>query len=369
MIILKNRIVIWLFLLSTTLPGIFWEVIGWLSLFYVLIKSKKRKKMVINRDKLVVVFIVLITISVVIAQIVVLHLSILQIIKLYGITKTVIAFPIMYLMLGDYISQHDVIEDILPFILIIDWITIIALVTENSSLNLIGGSRNFLGAVNVLLFPGVYKFFPLNNKKTKFFYLATLLLLVLFSGSRTLMATAAIIFLGMVVLEKSINKKARNIMFTILIILIAILLMEILGQGQALSRGMSVFKGIEDQARVDLFYSARMQYAEYSKIEKMIGNGDVIVTWRQAPVHNCFFEILLCYGKIGFVLFCIYLFWIMVRILKSNSQNRIYMFLIFGVTILMGLVQPFITTGFLFQVVAALAILNLYYAEKYTERS
>lgn len=363
----KIKLGLWIFIMSTLFSGVVWEAVGWIALLYILIKcinmygsSNKRLKHGFSYLSLILV------VGYVCYQCLVLQLNSASIIRLYGITKTLFAIPVMLIFLDRYVAERDAIVDILPLILLVDWLTIFSLITGTDVLNLLGGSRNYLGAVNVLLFPYVFKFLNASNhKKIRFLFIVTFLLLVLFSGSRTLMLTAVMMFVGVTILEKNMNKKLKHILLAILTFTLAIFVMSTIGiANELLERSLSVFRSLVDDSRTGLQYFAEQQFSQYTELQKLVGNGDTMVLSQMKPVHNVFGEIRLCYGRIGLVFWIIYLIIWATSILKNGGCNRLYIFIVCLIAILIGLVQPFLTSGYLFQIIVALVCMQLFYSER-----
>ena len=149
----KAKLALWMFILSTLFSGVIWEAVGWISLIYCCYLGKRKRFTTIKKESVPEILILFFIVGYVIIQCFLLNLDVASIIRLYGITKTLFAMPIMILLLKDFIFKRDVIIEILPILLIVDWITIISLITKIEALNILGGSQNYLGAINVILFP------------------------------------------------------------------------------------------------------------------------------------------------------------------------------------------------------------------------
>ncbi len=358
--ITQDKCFIWLFLISTCLDGIIWEAFGWGAVILIYIMYKKESSILsVRKNKLYFCFPLAAVMAYVITQICILNLNLAQSIRLYGITKTVITFLIVYLLLGEYIKDHDVLQDILPLLLLINWISAVYIVTGNERFNIIGGSRNYLGAIDVVIIPYILKFMPKEKKKTKIFWISTILLLALFSGSRTLLVASLVAICFTILLEGNLTKKLQYLVMAMAAVLILLMLAPVMGNNDNFSRAMSIFTSLADQARSDLADSALVQYQGYSEIQKLIGNGNNLVTWREAPPHNFIYELLLCYGKIGVIAFLTAVGGVVSAILVSRNKNKKYAVLVIFLALIVGLVQPFITSGFLFQIVAAMSCFTL----------
>ena len=358
-----SKIAIWIFIISVLLSGVVWEMISWAALIWIYFLHKDNEKFRIRKNRIGMIVLLLMVFVYVVYQCIALNLSIPSIIRLYGITKTLFAIPILILMCDRYIKSENVILDAFVLIIILNWITIVSMMMNIESLNILGGSRNYLGAINVILFPYVFKFMKQREVRwLRRVFIMTFILLVLFTGSRTLMLTAAISFFSIIILEKNINKKLRCLAMLIMVVIVGIFALNSFGNISLLSRGVSVFFDRSDAARTGLKYFAEHQYEEYSSLQKLIGNGDTIVQSQLKPVHNVFGEVLLCYGKIGLIFWGMYLIAWTIAILKGKTANRAYIFLIFGLVMIIGWVQPFLTSGYLFQIMVAFVSMQLYHS-------
>lgn len=357
----KAKLALWLFILSTLFSGVIWEAIGWISLLYCCYLEKSNRFATIKKESIPEIFILLIIIGYVIMQCVSLQLNFTSIVRLYGITKTLFAMLVIILLLKDFIFDIDVIVEILPVLLVVDWITIISLITNVEALNILGGSQNYLGAINVILFPYIFKFFPAKSyKRYRNCFFITLVLLMIFSGSRTLVLTTAISFCFTVILEKDLNKKIRYFLFMALVLLVGLFVLNSVASDSLVARGLSVFTNLSDASRSGLTMFAQRQYERYSDLEKLIGNGDTIVLSQMKPVHNVFREVLLCYGKIGMIFYIAYVIVGIMFIFRCKSKNKAYLLMIVFLTLLIGWVQPFLTSGYLFQIIVAFTMIRLY---------
>ena len=364
MIVKKNQILIWIFLLSTCMNGILWEVIGWMVLLLILISDKGIHNFrVLSRNEIKVLFIFFFVIAYVVMQVTLLHLNSAETIRLYGITKTVIAFLIIYFFLNHYIRNNDIVSEILPLILILNLTYIFYLITGYETLNLIGGSRNYLGVINILFIPYILKFIPPRKKITKIVWTILIILMALFLGSRTTLALTVATFLLTGLLENGLRTKIKVLLLSLLCLILVYTMLPFLGKSTNFVRAFSVFMSIKDQARIDLADSMWKQFDSYCNLQQLIGNGNNLIIWREAPPHNFIYELLLCYGTIGTFFF---IFGVVITILiitTSNSLNKKYCLLIIGMALIVGLVQPFITSGYLFQCLVGIVTLGLFYKD------
>ncbi|GEM_PF-4848281 len=366
----KNQPLLWVFLASTFLNGVLWEGIGWIALLFIMISGKGiRNSLVLSWNEVKVLILMILIAGYVVLQVCALHLNITETIRLYGITKTVSAFLIVYFFMNPYIKTHDVIREILPLLFIVNWLYIVYLVTDIKALNVIGGSRNYLGAINVLFVPYILKFLPKEKRSLKIFWIGTLVLLALFIGSRTTLATIVIAFLLTGLLEDGIEKKFKALLLAMSGFLLILILLPVLGKNANFSRAISILTTIADKSRSDLADSMWNQFYSYSNMQQLIGNGNNLITWREAPPHNFIYELLLCYGKIGTFAFLAGIVITIVIILKSDALEKKYCVLVICITLIVGLVQPFITSGYFFQCLVAMVTLALWNRDNCIARS
>ncbi len=369
MTVKKNQILLWIFLISTFMNGVVWEGVGWIALLLIAFNEKGvHNSSVLNFNEAKVLSIILFVVIYVAIQVNLLRLNSVEIIRLYGISKTAIAFLIVYFFLNRYISKNDILMDILPLMLILDLTYIIYLVTGYEAFNLIGGSRNYLGAIrnylgaiNVLFIPYILKFIPKRKKIIKIIGTAMIILIALFIGSRTTLAMTVAAILATGLLEKGAEKKIKIFFALLLFIPLSYIMLPIIGKNANFSRAFSVFVSIKDQARVDLIDSMWDQYNNYSNLQQLVGSGNNLIGWREAPPHNFVYELLLCYGKIGTSLFLLGVVITIIVIVKSKSINKRYCLLIIGMALIIGLVQPFITSGYFFQCLVGMVTLGIFY--------
>lgn len=353
-----NHLCLIMYILSTLFEGVLWEGIGWLALVYIFVSVRSYALTYSRRSRALCLALICIIVYVIL-QIYALSLNSTQVVRLYGITKTVAALPIVALCLTDYTKTYNPIKDILPALLIIDVIMFVYLITGIESLNIVHGTRNYIGAINVILLPYIWIYYPDTRKWEKGLFILFVFLLSLFSGSRTTLATSMIAVAGLVSLDKSSSKKIKYIALFSVVILILFIVASSVGLTENLSRGISVLTNLHDQSRIDLSTSAIGQYNGYTDLQKKIGNGNNLVLWREAPPHNCFQEVLLCYGLYGLVGFIAGIIVCVLICFNKKYSNKRCLLLELGLAILIGLVQPFITTGYLFQICFSISFIAL----------
>lgn len=357
----QNQILLWVFIISTSIDGILSEAIGWIALFILFCINKSyRKKERFCTNSLENMLLIITVLAFYIVQIVGLHLGLSESIRLYGITKTVIAFAIVRILLGPVITKEDIIKDIFNLLLIVNIYALIVIIRDGDAAIILGGSRNYIGAIDVILIPYVLRFMPSNRKKSRAIWLIVTFALTLFSGSRSMLVAAIVAVAATVVLGGSAQRKIKYFILFGIVAGLILMFRDVLSNVSGFSRSFSIFSAFSDKARSDLFDSFVVQYEQYSNLQKMIGSGNNLIVWRGAPPHNFILELLLCFGKIGLALFVISTLVVVFRLLRNKKK---YSCLIIGLAILINLVQPFITTGYLFQVMMSMACLTIYIKE------
>ena len=148
-----------------------------------------------------------------------------------------------------------------------------------------------------------------------------------------------------------------------MVALIGLFVLNSVASDSLIARGLSVFTNLNDASRSGLAMFTQRQYERYSNLEKLIGNGNTIVLSQMKPAHNVFREVLLCYGKIGLIFYIVYIIIGILFIFRCKSVNKAYLLMVVFLALLIGWVQPFLTSGYLFQVVIAFVMIRLYYAD------
>ena len=113
----KAKLALWLFILSTLFSGVVWEAVGWISLIYCCKLAKSNRFTTIKKESVPEILLLLLVFGYVIMQCFLLQLNTANIIRLFGITKTLFALPIIILLLKDFIYDRDIILEILPIYL------------------------------------------------------------------------------------------------------------------------------------------------------------------------------------------------------------------------------------------------------------
>lgn len=357
----QNQILLWVFIISTLIGGIISEAIGWMALFILFYNNRNYRK--IERyctNSIENLLLVVIVIFFYIVQVVELHLGLGESIRLYGITKTVVAFMIVRILLGPMIVREDIIEDVFYLLLFVNAYALIVILRNGDAASVLGGSRNYIGAIDVVLLPYVLRFMPENRKKSRVIWLIVTFGLTLFSGSRSMLLSAIIAVAATVVLGEGLQRKIKYFILFGIVACLILMFGDIFSNAGGFSRSFSIFTVFSDKARSDLFDSFVVQYGQYSELQKMIGSGNNLIVWRETPPHNFVLEILLCFGKVGLSVFIISTLVVIFRLLRNKKK---YSCLIIGLGLLINLVQPFITTGYLFQVIMSIACLTVYTKE------
>lgn len=358
-----------LLVILNVLNGTIWELLGLIFIGYYLIKEFFNKS---NRIKewRILAGICLVWVIYMCVQCAVLDLDVTSIIRLYGITKTICMPCIILLCLNSKAKKKDVLATIFPSILMMVAFAIMDFLFETSILSF--GGLNYIGAMCILISAYVFKEMPEKYKLLRTLFMALTFIVVLTSGSRSVILALALALGYIVLTEQNPKKRSRYLCIVAIGVLILLFLAATLGLNYDfdtarggntvltnISRALSVFtsEGRVDQARDDLSTRALAQYEASSKLQKMIGSGDNRVHIGMVPVHNCFLEVLLCYGIVGLICYIVYLI-LLCRIVIKESRDVRYTFLIFLIALIFGMVQPFLTTGTVFQMLIGFVFLT-----------
>lgn len=354
-----DDLALYVFLIASLFDGIVFEIIGVGALVYLIYFQIRfgTDNYYSQQDKRFCVFAIFIAVAYVIVQIVLLKLNGTEIVKLYGVTKTVLALPIIYFAIGPSLNTDDKVKKIFPLIIIINVIQLLYMISGLEFLNILSGRSNYIGAIDILFLPYVLKFGDVKNKYQRGLFLLIFFLQLFVSGSRSVLLIAVIMVFFLVIAEKNLQRK---LVYILLFVIASIFVFYLAATNDYLSRALSVFSDRSDAARTGLFMFAERQYAAYSPLKQLIGNGDVMVLSQTKPVHNVFWELLLCYGKVGLCLWIAYTVLLIIKCVIRKLNNKYYLLLLTGCTLLVGYVQPFLTTGFLYQVLFSIVILQIY---------
>lgn len=358
-----------LFVVLNVLNGIIWEFFGLVFIGYYLLKNFFIKSDRINAWRVLAGMCVIWAIYVYI-QYLILDLDFTSIIRLYGITKTICMPCVILLCFNSKSENRDIILTIYPAVMLIVVLAVIDYLFGTNFLTV--GSVNYVGSICILILAYTLKEMSDKYKLWRTLFMLLTFIIVLVSGSRSVILAMVMVLVYTVLTEQDPRKKICY--FSIAVVVAAILLFFVITLGinydynasrggdtilNNISRALSVFtpEGRVDQARDDLNTRALAQYEVSSELQKMIGTGDNRVHIGMKPVHNCFLEVLLCYGVIGLVYYIVYLI-LLCRILIKESKDVKYTFLILLIALLFGLVQPFLTTGTVFQMIIGFVFLT-----------
>lgn len=363
-----RRLFVNLLIIFLLLDGAVWEIVSlFLIGFFLLSEMCKRTTRIQKWNA--ILFFVMVWFAYMLYQSFKLGLDSQQLIRLYGITKTLCMPCIMILCFYDK-AADDVIFSIIPSVFIIGILGIVAYTFGLQILAFRG--LNYIGAVLIALSIYIIKALPEQYRLRKWLFLLLLVIVTALSGSRSLLLVITMVLIYICFTEENHRKRVRYFMILAVVCVVLVAMVAYVGLNynfnatrsgtdviSNIARALTVFtsEGRLDQARTDLKTRALAQYASYNDIQKLIGSGDNRVNIGMTPVHNCFLEVLLCYGSIGEALFVIFLLF-QIRIVLANSIDRKYAVIIIGVWLLFGLVQPFITTGTIFQVIIGLLFVN-----------
>lgn len=352
-----------LLLISTIFNGITFEIFGVVSLFILLYKNvhiakenyrfNKLYKMELRLNLYVLIGVLLYFVL----QIFVLRLNIQQITRLYGITKTVFAFPIIWVCMRNLIANGLGISSILPVIILMNYMNFVYMLSNIDIFNFFNGSVNYVGAVDLILFPFVMSWDKKVGSLQRVLFIISFILIVVFSGSRSVLLVSCIMLFGMMLLET--DRRRKKLFLAIVIAAAVLMTIALLTGNEMVMRAVSAFTNRSDAARNQLAILAELQYSFYPKLNQLLGSANNLVVSQQKPVHNFVWELLLTYGKIGIILWSIWML-LLGAVLFVYSKERKRIILLSICWLLINYVQPFMTTGFLSQIVVSMEILQLF---------
>lgn len=358
-----------LLIISNLFEGVYWESIGLLILLGFILQGISSSYSRVKQWKWIVLFVALWIIYAII-QTTILGLNGTQVLRLYGITKTMCMPCMICLCFYNKETRNGMLNSILPIIFIV---CVLGLLEFGFGIEVLSyRGLNYIGAVLVVMYPYVVRELPEEFKFRKRLYFLFLAVITVTSGSRAILLCLGVAMIYMFLTESNKRKKKY---YSLAIMCIGVILMFLIINfgfnynydesrtgsdiSSNIARTLSIFtsEGRSDQARTDLRTRAMLQFGGFTNIQRWIGSADNRVNIGMVPVHNCFYEVLLCYGIIGEVLFVLFLI-MQAVIVTKNSFDKKYAMIIMIVIMLFGVVQPFITTGTLFQIVVGMLLIN-----------
>lgn len=364
---LSAAVLINLVVISTFVNGVVFELMGALALVLLFllstnIKINKAERKCLNKDKKFFYVTIILLLSFLALQILINNFDFAQLVNLRGTTRCVYAVLLVWLCIRRYFFIGIGIHTIVPLLLLMNIAQLIYLKFNISAFDVFHGSWNYFGAIDLVVLPFVLRFDNKTNLFVKILFSAVSIFVAFFMGSRSLLALTLILFLGMLVIER--QKKYRKVLLAASLCILFCFGILLFSDNQLLKRALSVFSdGKEDSYRQAIVLKAQQDFYGLPAIFRFFGIGttDVIMS-HITPVHNFIWELLLSYGYIGLALWIVFYGTMFVKILCSTNYYKWYMLLFFGCSLLLNWVQPFITSGFIYQFFLYYGCLWLYYA-------
>ncbi|MTI80464.1 MAG: hypothetical protein FH758_06195 [Firmicutes bacterium] len=359
------------FFLGSLSEGILSKLFQALILMFMFLRRNKNHTIAEERTKKTILILFSFPIVIFFIQIIVLELDFGEIRYLFGINKNLYIGLIIFLIARNYFKKIDNYMIALSlFLIYLNLGSLITILTNFASIDarvsfLSFASMNYATALSTISIP-IYFYYFTNFKEANRIGLNTLnnisiglcMMTILLSGSRANILFLVIEFLVIFFLiRKTIMfflKAASLALFSYLFVTYVLFSInnEIF---DLLNRGLSVFESTEDSAR-DLLWATSILQFEVSN--KLIGSGSIIVQFYQKEAHNFIWEILLCSGILGLVFYVGYVTGFVSTILKkTRNVDKMYILLTLVVTYGIGYVQPFITTGYTFNILLWSSIL------------
>ena len=232
-------------------------------------------------------------------------------------------------------------------------------------------SSNYCSAILYLNYPIIFYYLfargeeVKNNKFTvRFCYIAIAmsLLVIVSSGSRTAIGVVALMALQMVFYKQ---KKEKNKIKIVAVLLFALLGLVIAYQvipsvHELMERALDAFGGkntLDNDIR-GIIWAYGIQQFKNGNV--FLGLGTNIVTEYVRPAHNLFYEVLLCSGYIGIVLFVAFFGILLIFIIKKQKyQQRFFTIMLMAASIITLIVQPFFSTSYTCGMMVWMALFTL----------
>lgn len=360
------------FLLLFLCNGIIAELITLALLVFFWIK---RRKNIFNVSYIECCFIFIICSFILLNffQVAVNHLNIRSMIRLRGLTRSVLAPVITFLIFYPRMERDNHIGKILTCYLIILNLGSLVLsfnhfftnTAETFTTVIPDSSSNYLGAINCVSMPFLlYKIKDTYKFQNKFIYAGCYLLEVavcIMSGGRLATALTAAIF-GFIILREYRLKEKLMLFFASLPFLALSIYIIINNEtlSKLVKRGFSIFTHLDNWDRILLYQDSIYWFKESSGVIQWIGNGEILFQRgkRLMSAHMFVLEILNGFGIIGILLVGFIIISIMLFIIKLKSERRIVPLLTFGIYLITCLINPFMLTGYLLGTLSMLLILE-----------
>lgn len=360
-----NKALLFILLLSSSLPGIIWEIIFIISLLALLWRCFKWN----NYDKFYLLPIIL-YMGLFAIQILYGGLDSATIVRLYGITKCLCGLCICILF-AQKVCYKDISGIVLLYLTIIN---IGYLYAEYfHSMSEVGGSSfwalgsvNALSGMNIIALPNILK---KNNVRPplKIIYLISLGLLTLSQSGTTLTVSYILLAVekGYRTLKryffvKKIQVKVRYMAYFLCFVFVSIYVFN----KQCFDVFLSILDAL-DNARGNILKDAYYNnWIKFNGFKKLFGGGNNQFyhgMYMNVP-HNAIIEIALTYGVFGIMVFVVEI----IAIIKSlsiarSNRNFSEIFVTVIIAFIFFMLHPFYTTNFAIKIVMVVSCVNLYF--------
>lgn len=360
----KDVILIFLFLFVSLQEGIIPELIEVFILAKMLLRKNKYTTFIEKKIKNTLMLFSVLIVILFFFQIIFLELNGKQALYLFGIYKNLYIGIIIFLIGRNYLRKIDnYIAALSFFLMLLNIGTLITILLNFKSIDyrvsfLSYASNNYSTALSTICIPIYFYYFSNFKKKNRLglnlinnIAIFLCFLVIIISGSR---ANIFFLTIEIVVIFFLNKKKIYNLFktitfFIISYFLITYILNSINSEILALFyRGISVFENYHDSPRALIWHAATIQFQNSNKL---LGSGSIIVQYYQKEAHNFIWEILLASGFTGLVIYIVYAIKYVIYLLKDlRIVDKFYILLTVMIAFGIGYVQPFITTGHIFNV-------------------
>ena len=293
-------------------------------------------------------------------QIIVLGLNVREIAMDIGILSCVyIGIICGAICVKPYKSFETYLKAILVFLIVFSSYYIIDILLyglpegRNSALGNV--SSNYCSAILYLNYPIIFYYLYAKRKKNrnlvKLSYIAILLSMIVIasSGSRTAIGVVALMLAQMVLYkQEKIKDKLKYIAIVLVGIVVLFFAYSFNASVQELmDRALDAFGGkstLDNNVR-QLIWAAGLQQFRNGNI--VFGLGTSIVTRFDRSAHNLFYEVLMCSGYLGMLLFTLTIGCLLTFLLKNQQyQQRFFSVMLLISCVIVAIVQPFFSTSY-----------------------
>ena len=286
-------------------------------------------------------------------------------IRLFGLTRSIVGIEIMILFFSRYLNNYDYYPFLVLYLIIYNVIYLYSRLDGYELLPSHYGSINACCTLNALFLPLFYLSFK-KRLLLSILYIVLVIILAYYANSTTfyfvLLAHFFILFIAkfkfiIPIVTRFLKKKG----LLILVCFMTWLVYNILNNSDAQDVFFELIS-LVDMARHDIYVVAMDFYNNSSNFIKIFGNGnnEIYRAGDMSPAHNVLFEMLLVFGLIGFVFFMFETYCLVKWSYNNISKYGVNIFLILFSGYFMFFFHPFYTTFLLGKVFMILCICQIH---------